>query len=56
LLSEVIPTLDLQQLLYTSIPYVRGTNSFFLNQPLRWWYIPTLKVEPYAGGTNSVAL
>ena len=50
-----------------SDPYARGTNSFFINQPLRWRYkqflskaTPTLLVQtvafeshPYAGGTSS---
>ena len=29
-----------------------GTNSCFLNQPLRRWYIPTLEAQPHAGGTD----
>ena len=42
-----------KQLLSKSTPYAGGTNSCFLNQPLRWWYIPTLEVQPYAGGTDA---
>jgi len=34
-------------------PYAGGTNSCFLNQPLRWWNIPTLEIQPYAGGTDA---
>ena len=41
-----------KQLLSTSTPNARDTNSSFLNQPLRWWYILTLEVQPYAGGTD----
>jgi len=47
-------------LLSTSNLYARGANSCFLNQPLRWWYIPTLEVQTvaflwhtYAAGTNT---
>jgi len=32
--------------------YANSTNKCFLNQSLRWWYIPTLEVQPYAGGTD----
>jgi len=42
-----------KQLLSTSTSYAGGTNSCFLNQPLRWWYIPTLEVQPYAGATDA---
>ena len=36
----------------TSTPYTGGANNCFLNQPIRWWYIPTLEVQPYTGGTS----
>ena len=42
-----------KQLFSKSTPYAGGTNSCFLNQPLRWWYTPTLEVQPYAGGTDA---
>jgi len=41
-------------LLYKSPPYTGGTNSCLLNEPLRWWYISTLEVQPYAGGTVAI--
>jgi len=34
------------------IQYLFCPDSCFLNQPLRWWYIPTLEVERYAGGAE----
>ena len=40
-------------LLSESTPYVGGINSCFLNQPLRWWSILALEVQPYAGGTDA---
>jgi len=49
-----LPTLDVQTVaLLLSHPYAGGTYSCFPNQPLRWWYIPTLEVQSYAGGTPS---
>ena len=41
-----------KQLLSTSTPYAGGANNCFLNQPVRQWYIPTLEVQPYTGGTS----
>ena len=29
------------------------TVTCFLNQPLRYWYIPTLEVQPYTSGTDA---
>jgi len=48
--------LEVQTVAILSHRHVAGSNSCFINEPPRWWCIPTLEVQPYTGGTNSCFL